>query len=165
MKKNILNVAVIAFALSSLASSCDNSKEKTVVENLTNAKNGWVLESATSSPAYVMKNGTNVADLITGGYLKECELDDIIKFAKNGGLTVNPGKSICKNETEYASTWSYNEKTKVLHFQIPFFNDSELENAVVTKCTEKQFRVNYTYNDVENPAKKVYTFTLTYKKK
>ncbi|MDR1112571.1 MAG: hypothetical protein LBL18_02270 [Bacteroidales bacterium] len=165
MKKNILGAAVIAFALSLFASSCGDSKEKTVVEYLTDAKNGWVLESATSSPAYVMKDGTNVTDLITGGYLKECELDDIIKFTKNGGLTVSPGKLICNKETEYASTWTYNEETKVLRFQIPFFYDNELENAVVTKCTEKQFRVNYTYNDVENPAKKVYTFTLTYKRK
>jgi hypothetical protein len=165
MKKSILNVAAIVFALSLLVSSCGNSKEKTVEEYLTDAKNGWVLESATSSPAYVMADGTNVTDLMKGGYLKECELDDIIKFAKNGGLTVNPGKLVCDKETEYASTWSYNDKTKVLYFQIPFFNDNEPENAVVTKCTESQFRVNYTYNDVESPTKNIYTFTLTYKKK
>jgi len=173
MKKNILNVAVIAiFGLSLLASSCTKTETSTT-DNLTGAKNGWVLSKATSSPAYLMSDGiTHVTDLMEEGYLLSCELDDVIKFAENGGLTVNPGKDEqnaatgdCAAATEYASTWSYDEETKQLYFQIPFFYDKELEMATVLSSTADEFRVSYTFNDVASPTKEIYTFTLTYTKK
>ena len=166
MKKNTLIVAIIAiFALS--LTSCDGTKKDlTFEEAVTGAKNGWVLSSATSSPAYKMENGEYVTDLMNGGYLLACELDDITKFAANGALTINPGTKTCSaDDKEYASTWTYNAETKILYYQIPFFYDDERENVHVLDFSKDELRVNYTYNDVEVGTKDIYTFTLIYKKK
>jgi hypothetical protein len=137
-------------------------KKAEYVEFLTNKK-GWVLESATSSPAYELSNGTFATNLMTEGYLEECELDEVIKFAENGGLTVNPGDDVCDGETEYASTWSLSEDLNYLSFQIPFFYDNELEKCQILSLTKDQLRVKFTFDDYESDAKTKYSFTLTYK--
>lgn len=170
MKRNLLILAVVALFACSL-NSCDPI-EKSRTELLTIEK-GWVLSFAISSPAYLMSDGvTQVTDLIMGGYLNECELDDIIIFNANGGQTINPGAAICEDfgyQTEKAGTWNFSEDESVLNFQVPFFYndeyttfDAELENATILSLTENELRVSYSFTDESSPAKGNYTFTLTY---
>ena len=97
------------------------------------------------------------------GYLEECELDEIIKFAENGGLTINPGDEVCGTETEYAATWSLSEDLSTLNFQLPFFYDDEVEKCQILNLTENQLRVKFTFDDYEAGAKTKYSFTVTYK--
>ena len=87
MKKvTLILTAVIAVAL--FFASC-NKDEKSYTELLT-IKKGWVLDVATSSPAYELSDGSFATDLMKDGYLEECELDDVIKFADNGAQTIIP---------------------------------------------------------------------------
>ena len=65
MKKVLSVLAVAALFLVGIT-SC--TQEKTATEMLTQ-KNGWVLSSATSAPAYQMLDGSFAADLINDGYL------------------------------------------------------------------------------------------------
>jgi hypothetical protein len=181
MKKNILNVTlIVVFALSLLASSCGGN-EKTdyekAIDNLTGAKKGWVLSAATSSPAYALSNGSFATDLMKDGFLNECELDEIIKFEANSTQTINPGTNVCSDNFGYqeekgGARWTLSEDTKTLNFQIPFFyNDNNttfndmVENAELLSCTEKEFRVKYTFDDGASLTKAIYSFTLTYTKK
>ena len=142
----------------------DNPENKRAqyIEYLTNKK-GWVLATATSSPAYLLNGDTYCTDLMTEGYLEDCELDDILKFTSNGGLTVNPGNDVCDEEEEYAATWKLSDDLKTLTFQIPFFYDEEVEECQLLSLTEDQLRIKFTFTDDEGDAKGDYSFTLTYK--
>ncbi len=149
----------------------DKDKRTEYIEYLTNKK-GWVLESATSSPAYELLDGSFATDLMKDGYLEECELDEILKFTENGGMTINPGDDVCEYgyPQEVAATWSLSEDLKTLTMQLPFFyNDeynsynSQVEECQILSLTESQLRIKYTFDDYEAGAKKVYSFTLTYK--
>ncbi|MEG1555731.1 MAG: hypothetical protein RR356_03295 [Bacteroidales bacterium] len=172
MKKNILTL-VVATIVAITFSSCGD-EPKTYTELLTISK-GWVLSSATSSPAYELSNNTFATNLITDGYLSACEVDDIIKFTANGGETIEPGKTNCSSELGYgytksvAATWKFNAEETHLFFQIPFFYnaegdsyDKEQENVEILSLTETELRVKYTFDDVTSPAKTKYSFTLTY---
>jgi hypothetical protein len=166
-----LKLSLIAILACAALVSCKKKDETTdetaqkkaqYIEYLTNKK-GWVLESATSSPAYELSDGGYATNLMTEGYLLECELDEVIKFAENGGLTINPGNDVCDEETEYAATWSLSEDLNTLNFQLPFFYDDEIEKCQILSLTENQLRVKYTFDDYEAGAKTKYSFTVTYK--
>lgn len=162
MKKNLLIVAILAI-FAGLFSACGPIEESD--EALLTQSKGWVLSTATSSPAYALADGSFATDLIRDGYLYDCEVDDILYFHANGGLAINPGANLCEEtDTEYASTWSLtsDENGKFLKFQIPFFSDEELEVAEVLALSTNELRVKYTFTDDENPAKGTYSFTLTY---
>jgi len=166
-----LKLSLIAILACAALVSCKKKDETTgnsenkraqYVEYLTNKK-GWVLETATSSPAYVLLDETTCTDLMTEGYLEDCELDEILKFTSNGGLTVNPGNDVCDEEEEYAATWKLSDDLKTLTFQIPFFYNDEVEECQLLSLTEDQLRVKFTFTDDEGNAKGIYSFTLTYK--
>lgn len=163
MKKNLLIVAVLAI-FAGLFSACDPI-EVTDEALLTQSK-GWVLSAGTSSPTYALSNGSFANDLIKDGYLKDCEVDDILYFHANGGLVINPGANVCdETDAEFASTWKLtsDENGKFLEYQIPFFDDDELEVAEVLALSADELRVKYTFTAVESPAKGTdYSFTLTY---
>lgn len=139
---------------------------------------GWKLAAATSTPAYQMPSGSFISDLFDG-WLYDFELDDIIIFKENGIEIGNPGSLIPEedfffdlnlNHNEFPFTesilgnWSFDNETnpQVIFMQIPFFYDSSLENCRIISLTENEFKISYTFNDNESPAKDTYTFTLTY---
>lgn len=162
MKKNLLIVAVLAI-FAGLFSACDPIE--VTDEALLTQEKGWVLSAATSSPAYALSDGSFATDLMKDGYLYECELDDILYFYANRGLAINPGANLCdETDAEFASTWKLtsDENGKFLEYQIPFFDDDELEVAEVLALSADELRVKYTFTDEESPAKGVYSFTLTY---
>ncbi|MCQ2286686.1 MAG: hypothetical protein MJZ76_07410 [Bacteroidales bacterium] len=152
---------MIAVALVAGLSSCKKDEEATKTALLT-YEYGWVLKSATSSPAYALENGTFATDLINDGYLFECELDDIILFKENGGMVVMP-KVACEDETEYAATWKFDENEENITMQIPFFYDEEAEKCQLMSLTEDEMKIKFTFNDNETPTKGVYSFILTYR--
>lgn len=134
---------------------------------------GWVLSAATSTPAYVMANGTTITDLMSD-YLYDFELDDIIIFSPNGTHRVLPGL-LYNSEFGYTTEtnlgqWYFDNPNNptYLHMQIPFFygeNDHtcspELEVCRIISLTTDMLKIAYTFNDDE-PVKTTYTFTLTY---
>lgn len=170
MKRNLILLTVL-LSFGILFSACKKD-EKSLTELLT-YKKGWVLEAATSSPAYALSDESFATNLMTDGYLEECELDDVIKFAENGAQTIVPNTTCDFGyQTETAALWSLVEKNgkDYLKFQIPFFYDenwetydAELEECEILNLTEDQLRIKYTFNDDVNPAKATYSFTLTYK--
>lgn len=138
---------------------------------------GWKLFSAISSPAYAMSNGTYLSDLMNG-YLYDCEKDDIIVFSQNGTHKVLPGTLLCSDDWEFG----YNQETNLgqwyfdnassptfLNMQIPFFyNDYgtsysvEMEKCRIIILNSNMLKISAEFCDDENPAKGIYTFTLTY---
>ena len=176
MKKVLSVLAVAALFLVSF-SGCGH--DKTATELLTQ-KNGWVLSSATSSPAYQLSDGSFATDLMTEGYLMAWELDDIIVFNENGSHLLKPGKNIPESAADgyVAETslgnWSFDkaENPEFISMQVPFLYDYDAEgnftfDAPAEKCqilalTENELRIKCTIDDTENPAKDVYSFTLTY---
>ena len=164
MKKVLVLALVAVFAVA--LTSCGGKKEKTNTDKLCIEK-GWVLSAATSSPDYLMANGSYAKDLINDGYLFDYEVDDIIKFNANGNQVINGGKLI-PEEGDYQATdkgvgtWSFNSDETYLNFQIPFFYDDQVENAQILALSETELRVKYTFNATDNPAKEAYSFILTY---
>lgn len=164
MKKVLVFALVAVFALS--LSSCGKKQEKTKTEKLSIEK-GWVLSAATSSPAYLMGDGSYATNLITDGFLFDYEVDDIIKFQANGNQIINGGKLVPESGDYQATdkgvgTWQFNSDESKLTFQIPFFYDEEKETADILELSETQLRVKYTFNATDNPTKEAYSFTLTY---
>lgn len=162
--KKILVLAVIAI-LAVAVTSC-GKKEKTNTEKLCIEK-GWVLSAATSSPEYQLSNGSYATNLMTDGYLLDYELDDIIKFESNGNMKINGGANVpetgdYQNVDKGVGTWEFTNDEQKLKFQIPFFYDDEQEVAEILALEETELRVKYTFNDYDNPSKKVYSFILTY---
>ncbi len=167
MKKLTL-VFTVVLAMGVLFTSC--KKDKTNTELLTITK-GWVLSAATSSPAYELADQSFATNLMTDGYLEECELDEVIKFSENGAQTIVP-KDVCTDfgyQAETSALWSFNEDETILKMQIPFFYkddgtsyDEEFEECTILSLTEDELRIKFTFNDDETPAKGTYTFTLTY---
>ncbi|MCQ2285350.1 MAG: hypothetical protein MJZ76_00545 [Bacteroidales bacterium] len=167
--KNIKVIALAFVACTLLFASCKKT-DLTKAEMLS-YKYGWVLDAATTSPAYALSNGTFCTDLMTEGYLQECELDDIIKFDENGAMTIIP-KETCDfgYQSEVASTWKFNEAEDQLTMQIPFFYndnetsfDEEFETCELMSLTEDELKIKFTFNDNESASKGVYSFTLTYR--
>lgn len=166
MKKLTL-VFTVVLAMGVLFTSC--KKDKTNTELLTISK-GWVLSAATSSPAYALSDTSFATNLMTDGYLLECELDDVIKFSENGAQTIVPN-DVCVDgyQLETAALWSFLEEETILKMQLPFFYnddwtsyDAEFEECKILSLTEDELRIKFTFNDDETPAKGTYSFTLTY---
>ncbi len=172
MKRNILVFALIAiFALS--LSSC-GKKEKTNTEKITTAK-GWVLKSATVTPAVPVGEGTTTNWY--GDYLYDYEQDDIIVFNANGSFIIKPGSKTPEADgdgyvEEKASTWAFNSDETKVKMQIPFFYDlptegpartfnAQFEEPEISSLTETEMVLIYKANTVF--AKGIdYTWTLTY---
>lgn len=168
MKKVLSVLAIVALFIVSF-SSC--GKEKTATELLTQ-KNGWVLSSATSAPAYQMLDGSFAGDLINDGYLEDFEAAYIILFNENGGEIVKPGKvevpadwdgDAYTAETSLGN-WSFDnaDNPEYINMQIPFFYDEIAEKCQVLSLTEDEFRIKCTINDDDDPAKQTCSFTLTF---
>ena len=170
MKKLLVIALVAVFALS--LSSCGN-KEKTNTEKITTAK-GWVLKSATVTPAVPVGEGTT--NNWYGDYLFDYEQDDIIIFNANGSFVINPGKKLAGEDqdgyvAEVASTWEFNADETKVKMQIPFFYDlsetpartfnAQFEEPTISSLTETEMVLIYKANTTF--AKGVdYTWTLTY---
>ncbi len=171
MKKTLFSLAIAALFAVSL-SSCSDSKSTS--ELLTGATKGWVLSSATSSPAYELSSGRTVEDLMDG-YLYECEKDDIIIFQEGGVQVINPGSSIDPEwgyQVETVGTWSLSTDNTYLYMQIPFFYDAtgltydvEQEECRIVSITSKELVLEFAFNDNTSDAKGEYKFILTYNAK
>ena len=142
--KKVLSVLAIAALFVVSFSSCGGGK--TATELLTQKK-GWVLSSATSSPAYQLTDGSYATNLMTEGYLKAWELDDIIVFNENGSHLLNPGKNLPESAADgfVAETslgnWSFDnvENPEYIFMQVPFLFDFDAEgnftfDDAVEKC-------------------------------
>lgn len=166
MKKRVLSIMIIAAVCLLAFASC--KKDKTKTELLT-AEKGWVLSTATSSPAYNLNGGGQIGNLFDG-YIYDCEKDDIIKFKEDGFEYLNPGDQVCTGTPgqEYSlGSYSFNEDDMTMTMQIPFFYDSEAESVKVVEVTEDILKINYTFTETADQAKApgTYTFTLTYNAK
>ncbi len=168
--KKVLSVLAIAALFVVSFSSCGGN-EKTATELLTQ-KNGWVLSSATSSPDYLMSDGSYAGDLINDGYLYDFETAYIIAFNENGSEIVKPGKVTAADDFEgdayraetSLGNWSFDnaDKPEYISMQVPFFYDEDVEKCQVLALTEDEFRIKCTINDDSPVSKGTYSFTLTY---
>ena len=168
--KKVLSVLAIAALFVVSFSSC-GGKEKTATELLTQ-KNGWVLSSATSAPAYLMSDGSYAGDLINDGYLYDFEAAYIIVFNENGNEIVKPGKVTAADDFDgdayraetSLGNWSFDnaENPEYISMQVPFFYDEAAEKCQVLALTDDEFRIKCTIDDTENPTKHDYSFTLTF---
>jgi hypothetical protein len=174
MKKSFLMIAVCAmFAVS--VTSCKKDEDKTGSDYLIEAKNGWKLTSAISTPAYVSNSGTKITDLIKGGFLQDCEVDDIMYFKENGSQLINPGKDKkttnpedpdfnCAEMGEKSlGNWKLADDDKSFtSFFIPYFEENygKLGLTQVVTLDENNLTVNVKINDGKNNV----TFTLIYAK-
>lgn len=171
MKKVLVFALIAVFALS--LSSCGKKKEKTNTEKITTAK-GWVLKSATVTPAVPVGEGTTTNWY--GDYLFDYEQDDIIIFNANGSFIINPGKKLAGEDQdgyveEKAFTWSFNSDETKVKMQIPFFYDlsqnpartfdAEVEEPEISSLTETEMVLIYKRNTVFAKGTD-YTWTLTY---
>src|SRR5574344_2623018 len=128
MKKRVLSIMIIAAVCLLAFASC--KKDKTKTELLT-AEKGWVLSTATSSPAYNLNGGGQIGNLFDG-YIYDCEKDDIIKFNEDGHEYLNPGDDVCDGQASEESslgTFDFNETEMTMDMQIPFFNDAAVESV------------------------------------
>ena len=167
MKKVFCVLAVAALFVLSF-SSC--GKEKTATELLTQ-KNGWVLSSATSAPAYQMLDGSYAGDLINDGYLYDFEAAYIIAFNENGNEIVKPGKVVAAEDFDgdayraetSLGNWAFDktENPEYISMQIPFFYDEAAEYCQILSLTENELRIKCTIND-DDITKQTCSFTLTY---
>ena len=169
MKKVLSVLAVVALFLVSF-SGCGHNK--TYTEMLTQ-KNGWVLSSATSEPAYHMLDGTLAQDLINDKYLFDFEAAYIIVFDENGNEIVKPGKVVapedfdpewCYRAETSLGNWTFDnpENPSLISMQIPFFYDAAPEVCYIKSLTESELRIQCTINDESDPSKQICTFLLTY---
>ncbi|MCQ2285879.1 MAG: hypothetical protein MJZ76_03265, partial [Bacteroidales bacterium] len=141
-------------------------KEKTNTDKLCIEK-GWVLKAATSQPAYVMLDGTQIADLFDGGYLEPGEKDDIIAFSANGTQVIKPGDNLNGGYQQEVGgyKWFFNNDESILNFYVPFFYKEAadvVDEGTIVSLTETELKVNVKVNDDDPYTKGNYTFTLTY---
>lgn len=136
MKKLLIIFALLAISLI----SCDKEndmKQKLAIEN------GWILQSASAYPAYVLDDGTRINDLMNG-LIKECEKDDIIVFNTNGKEFKNCGDSLCDGETANdmeLGRWEYDVNGDLLLMRLPFHNNYKT-TANVIKLTDDRLEIN-----------------------
>lgn len=172
MKKSLFAMAIAATL--ALGFNACVPQEKTLTDYLTAPKNGWVLESATSTPGYVMSSGA-IIDNLMEGYLYDYEKDDVIKFTADGIQTIEPGTNIPEDGSAYQEAIStpysilQDATGKFLNMQVPFFYnddyssfDAPVEICEIINLDDNQLKIRCTMNDDENPAKPTYSFTLTY---
>ena len=176
MKKVLSVLAVVAVVLMAFT-SCQ-PKEKTNSQYLTQQTKGWVLQSATSSPDYLMSSGEYVTD-IYANYLYDWERDYIIVFNENGSQIVKPGKKVCPEGEQGFSAetslgnWHVEEGVPIgdrtydiLYMYIPFvFNQQggvDLDACQIVHLDDNILQVKYTMNDDTPGAKGTYEWMLTY---
>lgn len=169
MKKVFSVLAIAAMILVSF-SGCVG--DKTYTDYLTQKK-GWVLASATSTPAYRMQDGSFVEDLMHDGYLEDFENEYVITFNEDGSEYVKPGKTIAPEGVEDAyraetqiGTWKFDNDLipLLLYMQVPFFYDDAVEICQISSLTEKELKIRCTIQDYNPEAKydNDCTFTLTF---
>ncbi len=188
MKKNYVSLALIAiFVL--IFSSCkkDEVNNNNAINNGNNPienptanidklcyKKGWVLKSATVTPAITV-SGKTTTDFYAD-YLYEYEQDDIMVFAKSGSETIKPGSKKPADDTEdgyvedQTSTWRFNHDESVLTCQLPMFYDlsvfpartfsPEFEKCTITKLTDTEMILEHSI--IITFEKAEYNLTLTY---
>lgn len=169
MKKTLL-VAAMAAVCAVFFTACPTPEEKTTADYLMSPKKGWILQAATSSPAYELLDGSFATDLINDGYLHEYELDDIMTFTQADGFNyqiINPGNNIDPEgegyQQEVKYLWAFDAVDEGwIYMQVPFFYDDVQEYCQILKINDEEFRFKCTVNDDDVEAKGTYSFTLTY---
>lgn len=170
MKKHLKQLGIywLALCMVILFNQCEkdqlalsDNQNKTNTDKLC-IPQGWVMESATVSPAIQMLNGSWVTNLMNG-WLYNYELDDIIKFFPNGTQIINGGTIVPEpgelfQAQDYAYTWSFNNDETKLNMQVPFFYDNDIEQGSILELNENKLKISFTFSI----AKSVHTFTLTY---
>lgn len=153
------------------ATSC--KPDETGADFLINAKNGWKLTSATSVPAYEKMDGTKVSNLITQGFMEDCEVDDIMYFKDTDAQTIDPGKDKqttndawdCVERGEKSlGNWGINsEETAFTSFYLPYFpgdNYGAKGSTEIVTLDKDNLTVNVKIKDGTNDV----VFTLIYAK-
>ena len=170
MKKSFLMIAVSAMLVLSVT-SCQ--EDKTGEDYLIDAKNGWELKNATSVPAYVKLDGTEVSNLMNG-FMESCEVDDIMYFKNTDAQTIDPGKDKQTTNDDFdcvergeksLGNWSIaNDEKSFTSFYLPYFpGDNYGHNGLteILSLDKDNLIVNVRINDGANNV----IFTLTYARK
>lgn len=178
--KKVFSVLAAVALLVFVFTSCD-PKEKTYADYLTKPSKGWVLQSATSSPDYLMSDNTPVAD-IYNDYLYEWEQQYVLFFNENGSEVVKPGKVVapdsipdneCFRTEKSLGNWSIKEGVirdgvsyDYLYMYIPFvFHQNgtvPLSECQIITLNDEMLRVKFIFNDDPIVSKGRYEWTLTY---
>ena len=163
MKKNIL-IGVICALVAFGMTSCEKTKTKT--ELLT--EKSWSLTKATSTPAYELEAGVNITDLFDG-FIRDYELDDLLRFDVNGGVFLNPGKIRDEGQAageELLGKWSFDENTDKLDFYLPYYEEAVVGTVTVLNETTLTVGVKISEDDdIIAKATRNYDFILSYTKK
>ena len=177
MKKTIVIAFVALFVSLGFISCYDNTDFLTEAEKntqyLVNAKNGWRLVTATSTPIYDDAGGSTANNLLKS-FLEEWDLDDIVYYKEDGKISVNPDSSLPAGGigyTEYTELgeWSVaGNDGLTLNTHLPFLYTKGEDTKAITTITainSTAFSINYTYMDVDETPEKKYEFSLTYRAK
>lgn len=171
MKKTL---SVLAIAAMVMLTACTPQSQTPITDVLKSAKKGWVMTSVKSVPAYVLESGVALEELYADGdyehntgFFTAAEKDDAIIFGENGVQTIDPGTLLPDDPTEpyqvaTVATYSVNEASEQISFQMPWEYDATPELCSVVSYDKKQLVLKYTRNDDENPTKSQNTFTITY---
>ncbi len=172
MKKTLSVLAIAAMVM--LTACTPQQSETPITDILKSAKKGWVMTSVKSVPAYVLESGVALEELYADGdyehntgFFTAAEKDDAIIFGENGVQTIDPGTLLPDDPTEpyqvaTVATYSVNEASEQISFQMPWEYDATPELCSVVSYDKKQLVLKYTRNDDSNPAKSQNTFTITY---
>lgn len=172
MKKTLSVLAIAAMVM--LTACTPQQSETPITDILKSAKKGWVMTSVKSVPAYVLESGVALEELYADGdyehntgFFTAAEKDDAIIFGENGVQTIDPGTLLPDDPTEpyqvaTVATYSVNEASEQISFQMPWEYDATPELCSVVSYDKKQLVLKYTRNDDENPTKSQNTFTITY---
>ena len=171
--KKVLSLLAVAALL--MFNGCNPPASETpITDVLKSAKKGWVMTSVKSVPAYVLESGVALEELYADGdyehntgFFTAAEKDDAIIFGENGVQTIDPGTLLPDDPTEpyqvaTVATYSVNEASEQISFQMPWEYDATPELCSVVSYDKKQLVLKYTRNDDENPTKSQNTFTITY---
>lgn len=171
MKKTLSVLAIAAMVM--LTACTPQQSETPITDILKSAKKGWVMTSVKSVPAYVLESGVALDELYADGdyehntgFFTAAEKDDAIIFGENGVQTIEPGTVLPSDGSAYqvatVATYTVNEATEELSFQMPWEYDDAIEKCSVQSYDKNQLVIKYTRNDDSNPAKAQNTFTITY---
>ncbi len=172
MKKTLSVLAIAAMVM--LTACTPQQSETPITDILKSAKKGWVMTSVKSVPAYVLESGVALEELYADGdyehntgFFTAAEKDDAIIFGENGVQTIDPGTLLPDDPTEpyqvaTVATYTVNEATEELSFQMPWEYDDAIEKCSVQSYDKNQLVIKYTRNDDSNPTKSQNTFTITY---
>lgn len=171
--KKVLSLLAVAALL--MFNGCNPPTSETpITDVLKSAKKGWVMTSVISTPAYQLDAGVTLEELFADGdyehltgFFYSYEKDDAVIFGEGGVETIDPGTLLPDDPTEpyqvaTVATYSVNEVTEQISFQMPWEYDATPELCSVVSYDKKQLVLKYTRNDDENPTKSQNTFTITY---